>query len=175
MLKFGYHDDIILRLKFHPQNNSFRLFRNQCIFYVDSTSQYIDKLCWNNIDWTNLCQVGELRELKTTSSLTLVLTCLFVEQHFLWKVLRCVQTPAHSKSLRYIEFPSTLQSHRTTTFWICMPMKLFSRRSLKYKYEHLIKLTFTSAPSHRLNQTSVPLMGHKGSMGFVFSFQAIHT
>jgi hypothetical protein len=32
----------------------------QFVFHIDSTSQYVDKLCWNNVDLTSLRPVGAL-------------------------------------------------------------------------------------------------------------------
>lgn len=59
LLKFGYHDDIILWSKFHPQNSwCWWLFPIQCIYKVDSTSQYIDKWLWNNVELISLYPVG---------------------------------------------------------------------------------------------------------------------
>ena len=56
MLKIGFNYVIILWLKFPPQNNAFLwlLVQIQCIFHIDSTSQYVDKSRWNNFDWTSL-------------------------------------------------------------------------------------------------------------------------
>jgi hypothetical protein len=62
----------VFKLKFYPANvyNAgsneawtvlvFDVFQIQCIYHFDSMSQYIYKLCWNNVDSSSVCPVGSI-------------------------------------------------------------------------------------------------------------------